>query len=214
MIRHDRKAWVAAVALSALAGFVDALGFLKLGGFFVSFMSGNSTRLGVGLAERSENAAVGAGLVTGFVSGVILASLAGHFVQRGRPVIVLAMVSALLGGAAIAHDLGASLIAISLITVAMGAENVVFQRSGEVSIGLTYMTGTLVKFGQHVSAALVGSAPWLWLPYLLLWLGLVAGAVVGAIVYRLVGLDGLWIAAGLAAGLAWIAASRSRMLST
>jgi uncharacterized membrane protein YoaK (UPF0700 family) len=129
-------------------------------------------------------------------------------------VIVLAMVSVLLGGAAIAHDLGASLIAISLITVAMSAENVVFQRSGEVSIGPTYMTGTLAKFGQHVSTALVGGASWLWVPYLLLWLGLVAGAVVGAIVYRLVGLNGLWIAAGLAAGLPGMGTFRTRVLST
>ena len=214
MIRHDRKAGAMAIALSVLAGFVDALGFLKLGGFFVSFMSGNSTRLGVGLAQRSDSAAVGAGLVAGFVSGVIMASLAGHLVQRRRPVIVLAMVSALLGGAAIAYDLGAGLVAISLVTIAMGAENVVFQRNGEVSIGLTYMTGTLVKFGQHISNALVGGAPWLWVPYLLLWLGLVAGASVGAAVYRIVGLDGLWGAAAMAAGLAWAASTRGRTLST
>jgi len=40
-----------ACALSALAGYVDAIGFLHLGGLFVSFMSGNSTRLGVSLAD-------------------------------------------------------------------------------------------------------------------------------------------------------------------
>ncbi len=40
-----------ACALSLLAGYVDGIGFLHLGGLFVSFMSGNSTRLGVSLAE-------------------------------------------------------------------------------------------------------------------------------------------------------------------
>lgn len=40
-----------AATLSALAGYVDAVGFMTLGGFFVSFMSGNSTRLGVGLSS-------------------------------------------------------------------------------------------------------------------------------------------------------------------
>ena len=39
-----------ACALSALAGYVDGIGYLHLGGLFVSFMSGNSTRLGVSLA--------------------------------------------------------------------------------------------------------------------------------------------------------------------
>ncbi|MFZ1966902.1 MAG: DUF1275 family protein, partial [Bradyrhizobium sp.] len=36
-----------ACTLSALAGYVDGIGFIHLGGLFVSFMSGNSTRLGV-----------------------------------------------------------------------------------------------------------------------------------------------------------------------
>ena len=44
---------VLACALSALAGYVDGIGFIHLGGLFVSFMSGNSTRLGVSLAQAN-----------------------------------------------------------------------------------------------------------------------------------------------------------------
>jgi uncharacterized membrane protein YoaK (UPF0700 family) len=54
--RYDRRIRTLAAGLSALAGYVDAIGFIKLGGFFVSFMSGNSTRLGVGLAHGSHHA--------------------------------------------------------------------------------------------------------------------------------------------------------------
>ena len=36
--------WMA-VLLAALAGYVDSIGFLQLGGLFVSFMSGNTTRM-------------------------------------------------------------------------------------------------------------------------------------------------------------------------
>ena len=39
------------IVLSALAGFVDALGYLALGGFYVAFMSGNSTILGIAAGE-------------------------------------------------------------------------------------------------------------------------------------------------------------------
>ncbi|HWW25634.1 MAG TPA: DUF1275 family protein, partial [Caulobacter sp.] len=47
---YRRRDVALAAGLSGVAGYIDAIGFLKLGGFFVSFMSGNSTRLGVGIA--------------------------------------------------------------------------------------------------------------------------------------------------------------------
>lgn len=71
MIDYDQRTRFLAAGLSALAGFVDALGFMQLGGFFVSFMSGNSTRLGVGLASASSAAAVAGGLILTFVLGVM-----------------------------------------------------------------------------------------------------------------------------------------------
>jgi uncharacterized membrane protein YoaK (UPF0700 family) len=40
---------------------------------------------------------------------------------------------------------------------------IVFQRNGDVGVGLTYMTGTLVKTGQRIAAALTGGDRWkLW----------------------------------------------------
>ena len=41
---ESRRNLLLACALSALAGYVDSIGYLHLGGLFVSFMSGNSTR--------------------------------------------------------------------------------------------------------------------------------------------------------------------------
>src|SRR5215469_1888738 len=65
-----------ACALSALAGYVDGIGFIHLGGLFVSFMSGNSTRLGVSLAEANWlNAATALGLIALFVTGAAAGSL-------------------------------------------------------------------------------------------------------------------------------------------
>lgn len=34
-----------AIYLSSITGFVDTIGFMYLGGYFLSFMSGNTTRL-------------------------------------------------------------------------------------------------------------------------------------------------------------------------
>src|ERR1700743_1341172 len=100
MTRYDRRTRALAVGLSALAGYVDATGFIRLGGFFVSFMSGNSTRLAVGLAPGSRQAAEGAGLILCFLTGVMAASYAGHVGGRHRRLPVLLLVASLLAAAA------------------------------------------------------------------------------------------------------------------
>src|SRR5712672_1621821 len=72
----SRRNIVLACALSGLAGYVDGIGFLHLGGLFVSFMSGNSTRMGVSLAEGHWLGAIEAlGLVALFVIGAAAGSL-------------------------------------------------------------------------------------------------------------------------------------------
>ena len=197
MIRHDGASRLLAIALSTLAGYIDATGFLMLGGFFVSFMSGNTTRLGVGLVDNPSRAALAAGLIAVFVLGVMLGSLCGHVARRYRRAIVLALVSLLLFAAASIAEAGLPLSSAFVLALAMGAENVVFEREGEVQIGVTYMTGTLVKLGQHLVGALLGREQRMaWMPYLLLWLGLLAGTVAGAIAHGYWGTGGLWLAAG------------------
>lgn len=199
MIHYARPARALAASLAFLAGFVDATGFLALGGFFVSFMSGNSTRLGVSLGQGSPEALLAAGLIVAFVIGVIAASLLRRTLHKGRQAAVLCLVAGLLVAAAILHAAGASWACGLVMAMAMGAENGVFERNGEVSIGLTYMTGALVKFGQRLAATLMGARTFAWAPYLMLWASLVAGAFSGAFAFRFIGAHGLWLAATAAA---------------
>jgi len=206
MLRHRRRDIALAIGSSALAGYVDAMGFLSLGGFFVSFMSGNSTRLAVGVAGVPAEALIAARLIASFLAGVIAGSLIGRFAGASRKSVVLVVVAGLLAAGAITAGIGAADLAVLFVAAAMGAENTTFERDGEVSIGLTYMTGTLVKLGQRIAGALTGGPRLAWLPYALLWLGLVAGAIAGAMVWPLVGLGGLWFGAVIAlilAGGAW-----------
>lgn len=199
MTSHDLRAKALATALSALAGYVDAVGFITLGGFFVSFMSGNSTRLAVGLVRHSPDAAVAAGLIATFVVGVVMGSLTGRIAGTHRRPAVLTVVALLLALAASFSSSGFGVVAIVAMVLAMGAENAAFEADGEVHIGLTYMTGTLVKIGQRVTTGLVGGDRLAWVPYLALWIGLIAGACAGAALYPLLGMGALWIAAGAAA---------------
>lgn len=205
MTRYDKRIWIFAAGLSALAGFVDAVGFIELGGFFVSFMSGNSTRLAVGIGDGMTSvAALAGGLITSFVVGVVAGTLVARVggPRRGRSVLIL--VAGLLAAAAACGGLGIVVPAALLMAAAMGAENAVFEREGEVAIGLTYMTGTLVKLGQRLTAAALGGPRLAWVPYLLLWMGLVSGAVAGALAHPRLGLGALWIAAAAAAVLALV----------
>jgi len=197
----DARSRLLAAALSALAGFVDAIGFLGTGGFFVSFMSGNSTRLAVGAARNFAFAATALTLIAAFVAGVMIGSLVGRRTGAMRAPAVLLLVTVALALAATIAPAAPPLATFVLVAVAMGAENMIFEANGDVRLGLTYMTGTLVRIGQRLALALSGGERWGWAPFLLLWLGLIGGAVTGALAFGWIGLGGLWIAAG-AAGIA------------
>lgn len=195
-----------ALLLAGPAGYVDSLGFLQLGGVFVSFMSGNSTRLAASLAS-GHWLAVGhlAAILAVFVLGSFLGALiAGGEGARSRSR-VLFFEGLLLACAALAAAFGLTSLAILLMVAAMGAENSVFLRNGEVGVSLTYMTGALVKLGQALAAAATGRDRTTYRPYLALWAGLTAGAVLGALTYQWLGLAALWPAAGLALMLSVIA---------
>lgn len=194
MIRYSRSARALAVCLASLAGFVDAIGFLITGGLFLSFMSGNSTRLAVGLAAQAPIAGLAAVLIASFVSGVVIGSLLTARWPDIRKSLVLFAVAGFIT-LSILFDIGgqAWLLPIPL-AMAMGCANTVFQRDGDVTIGVTYMTGALVKLGQRLAEALRGGKRWDWLPFLLLWSGLVTGAVCGAVLHSRFGVRSLWIA--------------------
>ena len=216
MTRHPRHEWWLAIALAALAGYVDAIGFLRLNGLFVSFMSGNSTRLAVALAGGSPLALTAASLILAFVAGVVVGATAGEALGRWRGPGVIVLAAVPIAVAAALPEFGAlGALGTVLLAAAMGAVNTVFQRNGEVSVGVTYMTGALVKFGQHVAAALMGNgARWDWLPYLLLWGGLIAGAFLGTADYALPDNAALWRATVAALGIALLAAATTERRRT
>ena len=196
-----------ACALSALAGYVDAIGFLHLSGLYVSFMSGNSTRMGVALAAGPWAAAAESlGLIVLFVIGAGAGSLIvlGHGVHLQHWELLAE--AALLGAGALAYAFELPNAAIAAIVLARGLENAVFQIKGGAGLGLTYVTGALVKVGQLAAAALRGGARWAWAPNLLLWAALGAGCICGALAYDRINLAAIWFAAGGALALSAIVA--------
>lgn len=193
-----------AVCLTALAGAVDAIGFLKLGGLFVSFMSGNSTEAAAALILQDDaRLKLALVLVALFVGGAFAGGIVAWAAGDRRPVL-LAIVAALLGAAMLGGREAWVGFAVGVAAFAMGLQNAVLQRAGEVIVGPTYVTGTLVRLGDGLARAVTGRGGVNdWAPYLLLWLGLVAGGAAGALLYARLGFVALGAPALFAALLAW-----------
>jgi len=171
-------------------------------------MSGNSTRLGVSLADGQWETAAGAfGLIVLFVIGAAGGSLL--VLGRGlhRQPWLLFTEASLLAIAALAYAFRQPTVAIGAIVLAMGLENAVFQIHGGAGLGLTYVTGALVKVGQLLADALMGGPRLGFLPNLLLWAALVFGSLCGALAYHWMNLGAIWFAAAFALALGAIVAA-------
>ena len=190
----DRSRRRLAIAAAALAGYVDATGFLSANRYFVSFMSGNTTRLGVDLIASPATAFIPALLILGFVFGVFGGAILAARAGRQRKFAVLLLVASLLALTALAASARQIEMALACMVLAMGALNNTFQRNGEVTVGLTYMTGALVKLGMGLARRIAGHRDSGWLSWAQLWAGLLAGAVLGAYLQDSLPLGCLWIA--------------------
>lgn len=211
MQRTEPPLIATAICLAALAGFIDALAFVQLGGFFASSMSGNSTRLGVSLATGLNGDAITAGaLILSFVSGAMLATV----IARARPgdsmAAGMAAVTLLLLAAAAAANFAPGMIALLLLAVAMGAMHGLLHRQGGVPADATALTASLVRLGEDLAGALMGDADrWAWLRHLLLWSGFVSGAVLGVRAFAGFGAVTYWAAAFAAAALLFAVRTRA-----
>ena len=146
----------------------------------------------------------------GFLSNVGAAACSLIVLRAHRQPLVLLAEALLLAAAALTYTFGQPSLAVAAIVLAMGLENAVFQIHGGAGLGLTYVTGALVKVGQLMAKALTGGPRWAWAPNLLLWAALVAGSVLGAMAYVWINLAAIWFAAAAALALSGIVSVTAR----
>lgn len=182
MYQFARAERLLAYGIASVAGFVDAAGFLAADRYFVSFMSGNTTRLGVELAGGTRAALVAGSLLFGFMIGVAIGALVAETTVRYRKSSVLALSCLFLGIAAAGHAFGSMAAFLGGSVLAMGAINNVFRRDGGVALGVTYMTGALVRMGEGLAGLISGSGKGAKgaIPSMILWGSLATGGFVGA----------------------------------
>ncbi len=179
MHRYDPARQRLALGLAGLAGLVDATGFVVAGGYFTSFMSGNTTRMGVELVKNPALALAPLGLIGCFLTGVIIGALTSKRVMGRHKRVLLGLITAMLGTGAGLLAAGFPIPFLGASALAMGLANNVFARAGEVTVGVTYMTGALVRFGQGLAARIGGQPLASTRGYGLLWSALALGAAAG-----------------------------------
>jgi len=192
-----------------VAGMMDAVGFTQLGGLFVSFMSGNSTHLGMSIA-KGDGAAVLAALaiVAAFVAGALGGTLLYEAAPPGRRLrlVLVADLALVLAALALAW-LGWPSLGLAVVAFAMGLQNLVHRTIAGADIGRSFITGALFGLGQAVAHVIRGTGRTATaLAYGGAWLAFVTGAVAGMLTVLRLGLvEALCAAAVLVAALLLLA---------
>ncbi|MFI9415060.1 YoaK family protein [Nocardia gamkensis] len=185
-----RLSWV----LAALAGLIGAAAFMHTAGYFVTFMTGNTERAVLGYFHDEPDMALAAtGLLLSFLAGVVVASWCRRRYWSGHPHGATLLTTVCLALASVIDILEyrrgiepIGLLPIMLVAFGVGALNTSFVQNGEVSVPLSYVTGTLVKMGQGIERHISGGDYADWLGYFLLYTGFVLGALLGGLLSLLV----------------------------
>jgi uncharacterized membrane protein YoaK (UPF0700 family) len=196
-----RLSWV----LAMLAGVLGATAFTHSAGYFVTFMTGNAQRAVLGYFRDDVLLSVTASLLLlCFVAGVVVASVCRRHLWVAHPhgPTVLTTLSLLAATAVDVIDEGweqnlLDFAPIMLVVFAIGALNTSFVKDGEVSVPLSYVTGTLVKLGQGIERHIAGGTIADWLGHFLLFASFVLGATLGGCISLVVNGTGMLVAASV-----------------
>ena len=154
-----------AIAMTWTAGFIDLIGYLSLFGLYTANMSGNTVTMAHHAVDLDwYGFARGGWAVAGFVFGLLLGAFIvdaeKRHVLRMRFSPSLALESVLIAAyifCAVGPGLRVQIppqpgikfyFLLALLTTAMGLQNVTIRRVGGMNIYTTFVTGTLVKFGE------------------------------------------------------------------
>lgn len=168
----------------ALAGCVDAIGWMLLGGVFVSFMSGNSTQLAVALAAGQMDVALRVGSVLlAFFGGVFVGALMRDGSKRNTQPALFAVAAVVLASSLVMVRLsGVTTLHMLPLAFAMGLLNNARRLVGGVAIGGTFVTGAFVSAADGLARWTLGLVhPRAVAPHALSWLALGVGALAGAL---------------------------------
>jgi uncharacterized membrane protein YoaK (UPF0700 family) len=187
--RRLRENLLLAVPLSAIAGMVNSVGFLRLGAF-TSHVTGAATNLGSALGGRTSAPAyefavlLGAFLAGSFAAGLLVE--AARMLGRARYALGLAVEACLLAGfIGVGSDENSRLVGLVLLCLAMGLQNALATSVSAAAVRATHLTGLMTDMGLEAAHFLIErnqhrSVPKLTTQAVTL-SGFLAGAIAGAV---------------------------------
>lgn len=194
----SRASFLFASLATTLAGFLDAVGYNKLNHLYVSFMSGNSTHLGMSLAVGSWGDVTSAALlIFTFVAGTIAGTLI--LDAAARPLLAILAGELLLCAVGLVLVIaGMAEFALTLIALMMGMQNVIHQNINGTDAGKGFITGALFGLGQSLARVFRGKESLVKAGvYASTWLFFILGVLCGTL-----SIDGWGLTASLSISLA------------
>ncbi len=196
-----------ALLLAGLAGTADSIGFLEFSQLFMSFMSGNTTRFGVAVSNFDWDGTTRfASVIALFCFGAFFGTLLAAWVGIWRLAVLLG-VQAVLFSIGLFAPYGTEAFPLHAypIVFALGIQNATLNDEAGRSIALTYVTGTVVRFGAGCANILLHKpAPSFWIQAPL-WGALSSGAIFGGFLHHWYGEQAFLFVAGGASALALFA---------
>lgn len=206
--RAERALIPLAAMLAALAGLVDAIGFLAFGHVFLASPEVNATVVGTNLQGNYRLALFAGAMVLSFVGGVVLMTLLTHRIARFRRTVVLLATALTLAAAYGAFSAGVAFVPAILLAMAMGGAHCTFERDNPELQEALSPSAQIARFGEALAGGRAGANLRQLGLHASFWLAFVIGGLAGA---------GAWIAVDgaalvLAASIAGLLALRTWLI--
>src|ERR1039457_942451 len=156
-----------AITLAAIAGWVDAVGFLVLFGLFTAHLSGNTARLGVELGQGNASLSLTYAVPIVVFFGAVVVGMAyiGHQEPGSRRlgsllgmeltllVLYLGIGTALRDAGDLTARSGAYYAVAVLAVAAMGLQTAAVRHVAGVTVHTTFITGMVTSFAEELVSA-------------------------------------------------------------
>ena len=151
-MKNNKHIFIVLTALSFIAAFISVLGIFEFGDMFISFMSGNSARLGIHIANGPIKEVVFyTGALTFFIFGVFVANILVPTLDALGMIQIMLIECVLLSLSLVMDSVHDSLPSFLLLTFAMGMQNRLQFAINGLILGKGYMTGILYAIGTTLA---------------------------------------------------------------